>query len=190
MVVDSPAAVAAVEAAEAGKPALWYHRSMKKWLIPVAALFLVAIIAFVTKSFVLKGPDKEHYKIYMVAEGDKGRQGKKFGCDDSLVAIERQVVSGSTISDVYQDFLDIHDQKYEDTGLTNALYQSDLHLDSGSILGGTAHIFLSGTLKKPADDCERQRIQAMLEEPAKQFDGVRSIDVKVNNIPLDEALKQ
>jgi hypothetical protein len=163
---------------------------MKKWLIPVAALFLVAIIILVTKAVVLKGPDKEHYKIYMIAEGDKGKQGKKFGCDDSLVAIERQVVSGSTLSDVYQDFLDVRDQKFEDTDLINALYQSDLHLDSASIQAHTAHIFLSGTLKKPADDCERQRIQAVLEEPAKQFEGVKEVDLKINNIALEEALKQ
>lgn len=162
---------------------------MKKWLIPVAALFLVAIIAFVTKAFVLKGPDKEHYKIYMIAEGDNGKQGKRFGCSDSLVTVERQVVSGSVISDVYQDFLDIHDQKFEDTELTNALYGSDLHLDSATVQGHTAYILLSGTLKKPVDDCERQRITAQLEEPAKQFQGVKEIDIKVNSAPLSEALK-
>jgi hypothetical protein len=161
---------------------------MKKWLIPVAALFVVAIIALITWQFVLKGPDKEHYAIYLVALKDDGKQGQKIGCGDSLVKVERQTVSDTRITDVYQDILGIKDQTDPETGLTNALYQSDLHLDTATIQGSAARVYLSGTLKTAGDDCDAARIQAQLEEPARQFEGVRTVEVYINNTALKEAL--
>lgn len=162
---------------------------MKKWLIPVAALVVVAIIALITWLFVLPGPDKGSYTFYMIAVGDKGKQGSKVACDDSLVAVSRETVSDTHITDVYQDIVDMHDQNYNDTGLTNALYQSDLQYESAIIdATGVARIDLNGTLTY-ADKCQAQRIKAQLEKPAYQFDGVTNVDVRINDVALDDLLK-
>ncbi|HEU4914049.1 MAG TPA: GerMN domain-containing protein [Candidatus Saccharimonadales bacterium] len=162
---------------------------MKKWLIPVFALVLVAIIALLTQQFVLKGTDKEHYSIYLLALDDDGRRGKKLSCGDSLVKVERQTVSDIRLSDVYQDLLGLKDQQDEATGLTNALHQSSLVVDSATIQDGVARVYLSGTLAA-ADECDQTRVRAQLEEPGRQFGGIRSVEVYINNTPLSEALKQ
>jgi Sporulation and spore germination. len=165
---------------------------MKKWLIPVAALFVVAIIALITWKFVLKDPEHGSYKLYLVAMGDKGKQGSKVGCDDSLVPLERKVVSDVHITDVYQDIVDLHEPSYDDENgkqLSNPLYQSNLTYESAIIdANGVARVDLNGTLTYK-DTCDADRIKAQLEQPARQFETVKSVDVRINDVDLQTLLK-
>jgi hypothetical protein len=165
---------------------------MKKWLIPVAALCVVAIIALLTWAFVLKAPEHGVYNVYLIATGDKGKGGKKV-CDDSVVALKRQVVSGSEITDVYQDLIDMKDATYPgDNGktLSNPLAASNLTYESALIdSNGVARIDLNGTLTIK-DACDADRLKAQLEQPAYQFKGVKSVDVRINDVDLQTLLKQ
>ncbi len=162
---------------------------MKKWFIPVAAIAVIAVIALVTWRFALKPADPGYYKFYMVAIGDKGKRGTKLGCGDSLVAVQRQTVSDTKITDVYQDIVNMHDYAYDSTGLRNSLYQSDLQVQSATIdAQGIAHVDLTGTIKQ-SGGCDVARITGQLQQPAYQFKGVKSVDVRINGVDLAAALK-
>lgn len=124
----------------------------------------------------------------MVAIGDKGRGERIKGCDDSLVAIERQTVSETKISDIYQDVIGEKTYDIED-GLKNPLAASGLTYQSAIIdADGVARIDLSGNVVV-ADACDSARIKAQLEKPAYQFDGVKSVVVQVDGKPLADFLK-
>lgn len=164
------------------------NTNMKKWFIPLGGLLVVGLIAFATQQFILKKNDGSTYKVYMIALKDNGRQGPKVGCDDSVVAVERQTVRPTGIFDVYQDV--VGEKEYDfSPDLKNPLYASDLNIDSASIDDrGIAHIFLNGTLKA-GDRCQNGQIKAQLEEPALQFGGVKSVEVQVNGQPISDLLK-
>jgi hypothetical protein len=64
--------------------------------------------------------------------------------------------------------LSIKNQNYGQSGLYNALYQSALQVDSVSIAGGKASVYLTGTLKM-GGECDNPRVQAQLEQTVLQF---------------------
>jgi len=161
---------------------------MKKWLIPLAALVVIAGIGVTTWKILDGRKGTGYYDLYFVAVGDNGQQGDKIGCGDSIVPIKRQTVSDTQLSDVYQDLLDIHDYDFT-PGLKNALWQSQLTLESVDITAGTAFVTLKGTIVQSDKKCDAPRIKAQLEQTAKQFDGVKDVQITVNGQSLDEALK-
>lgn len=164
---------------------------MKKWLIPATALVVISIIALITWRFVLKPTDAGSYTFYMILPGGNGSRGAKIGCGDSLVAIHNQTVSDTRISDVYEHVVDLHEYTYQqDTSLRNPLYQSHLQVASALIdQNGIARVDLTGTLSL-SGDCDAPRVKALLEKPAYQFDGVKGVEVRVNDVDLATALKQ
>jgi hypothetical protein len=162
---------------------------MKKWLIPLGALAVIIALVLTTWKLVHSRHEPGYYNLYFVAVGDNGQAGKKVGCGDSLVASKRQTVSDTQISDVYQDLLDIHDYDFTPEQ-KNALWQSQLTLESADITAGTAFITLKGTIIQSDKKCDAPRIKAQLEELAKQFDGVKSVEITVNSQPLDTVLNQ
>jgi hypothetical protein len=165
------------------------QESMKKWLIPLGALVIIAALVVVTWKLVDDRQEPGYYNLYFVAVGDNGDTGKKIGCGDSLVTTKRQTVSDTQISDVYQDLLDIHDYDFTPE-MKNALWQSQLSLESADVTAGTAFVTLKGTITMSDKKCDAPRIKAQLEELAQQFDGVKSVEVTVNGQPLDTVLSQ
>jgi hypothetical protein len=162
---------------------------MKKWLIPLVALVIIIVLGVATWVIVHNRKDASSYKIYFIAAGDNGARGTKIGCGDSAVPIKRQTVSTTQLADVYQDLLDIHDYDFTPE-LKNALWQSQLELESADITAGTAFVTLKGTLTVSDKKCDPPRIKAQLEETAKQFEGVDDVRITVNGQTLDEALGQ
>ena len=161
---------------------------MKKWLIPLVALILITLIGVSTWAVIKHRTDKSTYEIYFIAVGDNGKKGQKIGCGDSAVPIKRQTVSKTTLSDVYQDLLSTHDYDFSPE-LKNALWQSQLTLESADITAGIAFITLTGTITQSDKACDAPRIKAQLEDTAKQFNGVKDVQITVNGKLLDEALK-
>lgn len=160
----------------------------KKWLIPLTALVIIVALAATTWKIVDSRQGAGYYNLYFVALADGGSQGEKIGCNDSLVSIKRQTVSDTQISDVYQDLLDIHDYDFTPE-LKNALWQSQLTLESADITAGTAFVTLKGTITQSDKKCDAPRIKAQLEQAAKQFKGVTDVDITVNGQPLDTVLQ-
>ncbi len=172
---------------------------MKKKLILLVylALFLVLPACGETQSPV-SGTDTptlpeatqgvQMVQIFLIAIGDNGQSGLRTGCNDSVLAV--QVEAGPT-QDVLQaaleELLSLKEQFYGQSGLYNALYQSDLALESVSIEQGKATIYLSGSLVL-GGVCDNPRVEAQLKETALQFPAVSQASIFINGQTLEEVL--
>ncbi len=127
-------------------------------------------------------------QIFLIALEDNGRSGKKIGCDDSIVPVEVETpYTRGMLRAAMEELLSIRDQYYGQSGLYNALHQSDLQVERVVIEDGVATIDLSGTLMV-GGVCDNPRIQAQIEETALQFSTVREVHLFVNDVPLDDLL--
>lgn len=130
------------------------------------------------------------YKLFFVALEDKGKSGKKIGCDDSIIAVERTMpTTTAPLTAVLRELLAIRETMYGASGLHNALAQSDLKVESVSIINGRAEIRLSGSLKL-GGVCDGPRVDAQIKETALQFSTVKGVAVWVNGKPLESLLSQ
>ena len=76
---------------------------------------------------------------------------------------------------------------YGESGLYNALYQSNLRLGSISRNGNAWTIRLTGSLLL-GGTCDGPRVKAQLEQTALQFSTVKSVRYYVNGQPLESLL--
>ncbi|MBE3066905.1 MAG: GerMN domain-containing protein, partial [Chloroflexi bacterium] len=83
--------------------------------------------------------------------------------------------------------LSVKDQYYGQSGLYNALYQSDLQVETVSIDGGKASVFLTGTLLM-GGECDAPRVQAQLEQTVLQFSTVTEAAIFINGKHLADVL--
>lgn len=127
-------------------------------------------------------------KIFLIALNDGGKSGPTVGCGDSAVAVERQIApTGAPLTAALNELLSLHDRSYGESGLYNALYQSDLHLKRVDLVQGAATIQLTGKLSL-AGECDDPRVAAQIVNTALQFRTVRSVAVRVNGVPLEQLL--
>lgn len=127
-------------------------------------------------------------KVYYIALEDNGISGAPVGCGDSAVPLEFMVDFGKEpLVYAYERLLYEHERTVGESGLYNALYQSDLTLKSAEIKDGKASIALEGTLML-GGECDNPRVQAQLEMIPGQFAGVNTVEITLNGEPLAEAL--
>jgi hypothetical protein len=128
-------------------------------------------------------------KIYLVAVGDDGRRGERFGCGDSIVAADRAVPPTATPLPVaIQALLD--DRKASNPtsgGLYNVFYGSALTIESATIENGKAIVRLNGQLNQRGV-CDAPRVQTQLEKTAAQFSGVGGVEIYVGGRTLADVL--
>lgn len=135
-------------------------------------------------------PGSTRVKLFFVALEDKGKSGKKIGCDDSIVAIDRTMPTlPALLTATMRELFTIHDKTYGTSGLYNALAESDLKVESVSIINTRAEIRLTGSLKL-GGVCDGPRVDAQIKETALQFSTVKSVSVWVNGKTLDSLLSQ
>lgn len=128
--------------------------------------------------------------IFMVAVDDNGRSGKRIGCNDSIIPITLPIEpTPAPLRAALTQLFAVKSQNYGESGLYNALYQSDLRIDSLSIIDARATVQLSGTLRLNGV-CDAPRVQAQIEETVQQFATVRSAEIFVNGKRLADALSQ
>lgn len=126
--------------------------------------------------------------IFLIAVEDAGKSGEEIGCGDSLVPVEVAVpATTDALSAAYEALLDIDEQFYGQSGLYNALYQSDLTLESVAVEDGRATVHLTGQLML-GGVCDNPRVEAQLRQPALQFPTVSQVSVFIDGVPLEEAL--
>ncbi len=127
-------------------------------------------------------------QVYYIALEDNGVSGAPVGCGDSAVPITYTVSFGEdALTNAYERLIYTRDRLIGDSGLYNALYQSDLTLKSAEIKDGKALIALEGTLKL-GGECDDPRVKAQLEMIAGQFDEVTAVEITINGKSLDDAL--
>lgn len=133
-------------------------------------------------------PGQQTVQIFLIALEDNGQSGKKIGCDDSVIPVPVTITPTlGVLRAALEELLSVEDIYYGVTGLYNALHQSELVLDSVSIVQGKATIHLSGTFML-SGVCDNPRVEAQLEETALQFPTVSQVSVFVNGKPLEEVL--
>jgi spore germination protein GerM len=86
-----------------------------------------------------------------------------------------------------ESLLSLKMQYYGQSGLYNALYQSELRLDGVNIKDGVAIINLSGSLQI-GGECDSPRVEAQIQQTALQFTTVKDVSVRINGRTLQDVL--
>lgn len=127
-------------------------------------------------------------QIYYIATEDEGKSGEKIGCGDSLIPVKTEsVTTADPLKEAMTRLLANKDQYYGESGLYNALYQSNLTYQSGRTEGDTVTVDLTGTLQQNGE-CDAPRIKAQLERTAIDASGATTAVITVNGRSLDDVL--
>jgi len=131
----------------------------------------------------------DRVRIYLVAIGDNGVSGKLIGCGDSLVPVEVRITPtlGVLRAALNELFKLEGQQYYGQSGLYNALYQSDLAIENVAVVGSEARIFLTGTLTL-GGECDTPRVEEQLKALALQFSTVERVSIYINGETLEDVL--
>ena len=127
-------------------------------------------------------------KVYLVAIGDAGKLGRKFGCDDSLVAVTRPLTSArSPLKSALKSLLSMPPRDAQNRGLENFWKGRNLRLQSVSLRNGVATIRISGEVFV-AGVCDQPRITEQIEATARQFATVKQVKVFIGRESLSRAI--
>lgn len=127
-------------------------------------------------------------KVYVIAIGDAGKTGFKIGCDDSAVAIDRVVPQSSgLLTAAEKELVSIKDKTIGASGLYNALWQSNLAVDSVILAGTKVTVRLTGTTKL-GGECDTPRVIAQIKYTAMQNPVVKDVSILLNGVPIEQAL--
>lgn len=131
----------------------------------------------------------QEVKVYLVAVGDNGQSGKKIGCNDSLVAVTRTIKpTVAPLKAALQELLSIPPKNDGPPKLENFWKGRNLQVRSVSIRRNTATIHISGEVYV-AGICDEPRIEAQIEETARQFPNVKRVNVFVGRRTLADAIR-
>lgn len=127
-------------------------------------------------------------KIFLIAINDNGKSGKKIGCGDSVVAVDRVISpTNAPLRAAFNELLSLHDQFYGQSGLYNALYQSHLTLGAATIVNRRATLQFSGTYQL-GGECDNPRFEAQIKETALQFSTVSQVSAFINGKSLESII--
>jgi Sporulation and spore germination len=141
-----------------------------------------------TEAALAASQEPQMVQIFLVALEDQGISGKKIGCGDSAVPVQMQIPpTQGVLKAALEALLSVKAQYYGESGLYNALYQSDLQLESATIENGKAVVNLRGTLQL-GGECDNPRVAAQLEETVLQFPTVKEAAIFINGKPLYDVL--
>jgi hypothetical protein len=128
-------------------------------------------------------------KIYLVALGDNGKTGKKIGCDDSLIAVTRDIKkTNAPLTAAIAELLQTPQHPEGSPNLENFWKGNNLKVKSISLVNGTATIRLSGRVFV-AGVCDEPRIQSQIEATARQFRTVKNVRVFLGKQTLADAIR-
>ena len=131
---------------------------------------------------------RQTVKIFLIALEDAGKLGAKVGCGDSAVGVTVAIEpTQGVLRAALNKLMALKERSYGQSGLYNALYQSDLKLSDVTIIAGAARIDLSGSVRL-GGACDAPRVLAQFEQTAYQFATVNSVAVYLNGKPLKDAL--
>jgi hypothetical protein len=132
----------------------------------------------------------DRVNIYLIALEDAGERGKEIGCGDSVVPVEVPVEpTVAPLTAALKELLAVEERLYGQSGLYNALFRSDLQVESVAVEDGEAVIRLTGTLNL-GGACDAPRIRAQLEETALQYSTVNTVSIYINGTSLEALLQQ
>jgi len=110
------------------------------------------------------------------------------GCGDATVAVKEDITPTTGVLKAALDKLfTFKDQNVKVGSSTyyNALYQSNLKVDSAAVVNGVATVKLSGTTQL-GGECDDPRVIAQLKQTVMQFSTVKQADIFINNTKLED----
>ena len=126
--------------------------------------------------------------LYYVAVDDAGGSGEAIGCGDSLVATYTERLSTpDRVREAMERLLADKGQFLGESGLYNALYQSDLSFVRASTEADTVTVELEGQMQS-GGTCDDPRIERQLEQTAAAAAGTGMSVVLVNGVRVEELL--
>jgi hypothetical protein len=136
--------------------------------------------------------DVTSLNIYLVSLGDKGASGPLIGCDDSLVAVKVKYSPArdeQSAKEALAMLFAVKDQYYGSSGLYNALYNSDLKVDSLTAdKDKKSTLKLSGTYTL-GGVCDNPRFEEQIRGTVLQFkDLYNDVEIFINDKPLKELM--
>lgn len=130
-------------------------------------------------------------KIFLVALEDNGKQGKKIGCDDSLISQEKEITAGVKVEDQIKAALEtlfsFKNSKYSAGSTYSGLANAQVKVDDVSISDGKAKVRLSGSLNL-GGDCDNPRVEEQIKATVLQFSEVKEAEILLNGKPLHDVL--
>lgn len=161
---------------------------MRKSLLTAFTTAALCVVLIPAAALAQRGRARtREVKVYLVAVGDAGKKGRKIGCDDSLVAVTRTVKNdGAPLRAAVRELLSMP-REYEG-GLGNYWFGENLRVTGTTISRGTATIRIAGRVFV-AGVCDEPRIEEQIKETARQFAGVRRVNVFVNGRPLARVIR-
>ena len=127
-------------------------------------------------------------QIYLIALEDAGQSGEEIGCSDSVVPVAVEIEpTVAPLRAALEKLLAIDSEFYGQSGLYNALYQSDLQVQGIDIVNREAIVNLTGDLTL-GGTCDNPRVDAQLRQTALQFSTVDAVTIRINGTPLPELL--
>jgi hypothetical protein len=126
--------------------------------------------------------------LYYVGVDDGGVSGEMIGCNDSLVKVQGEPVeTDDKVVASMQALLANKDQNIGESGLYNALYQSDLTFVRWEKSGGEVTVYLTGTVAS-GGTCDDPRIINQLERTAATAADSETAKVIVNDLLIQDVL--
>lgn len=126
--------------------------------------------------------------FYLIALDDAGQSGEEIGCGDTVLPVRIEAEPGLELTLLsIQRLLALGDQFYGESGLYNALYQSDLNVVSLEMEDHVAALHLSGELVL-GGVCDNPRVLAQLTRTLTHNPDIESAQVFVNDVPLEDLL--
>ncbi len=127
--------------------------------------------------------------IYLIAPEDNGKSGALIGCGDSAVPVPVPIEPTlGVLRAAYTELFKLYGKQfYGQSGLMNALYSSNLSIDSLAVENSTARVSLKGSLALDGV-CDIPRVEAQLRLTALQFSTVKDVIISLNGVPLKDAL--
>jgi hypothetical protein len=139
------------------------------------------------KATQLPSTEASFAKIYLIALEDNGKSGPLIGCGDSLVAVETRAMDART---ALQSLLENQNQWYGQSGLYNALYQSNFKIERFEIKNGSTEVDLTGILQL-GGVCDNPRVNEQLQATIRQSTTENlPVIIRINGTPLEDLLSQ
>jgi len=127
-------------------------------------------------------------KIYLVALDDNGASGPLIGCNDSLVPVEIMVDPGTdALWAALNALLGLKEQYYGQSGLYNALYQSNLQVKEIKFEAQQLKVELIGSVML-GGACDNPRFSAQLTGTVAQFAEGREVKIEINDLDLADVV--
>jgi hypothetical protein len=167
--------------------AQWFERARFEWhpANPDAFKVLLGRLGAETKPATPPGPALvDTVNIYLISTGSG-----TVGCGDELVPVVRRIApTPAPLQAALAELFALKSQTIGESGLYNALYQSDIRIDRVVIVNGRAEVALSGTVRLNGV-CDEPRVEAQIEATVRQFPSVTSTAITLNGVPLADAIR-